>query len=185
MFEINHKNIDNNYDYLQVKKFCEDIGIVFPDDFSFFVNEFIPAQIEKLQIIPDITPDQQRQIKEYLFNYRNRAHKGEDVTSAESITLTTGNSFTITGNMDIKYISTKHWDIGSVVILEFANEISLVHDHGTLFNTPNQNTPEGYAAIFLKNQSNSTFTINSTITLWYNGTHWKETSRVIVQTPAI
>ncbi len=180
MFEINHKNIDSNYDYLQVKKFCEDIGIVFPDDFSFFVNEFIPAQIEKLQIIPDITPEQEKAIREYLFNYRNRAHKGEDIASAESITLSTGNSFTITGNTDIKYISTKHWDIGSTIILEFANKASLIHDQGTLIGEPNRTTPEGYAGLFLKNQFNSMFTPDSTVTLWYNGTHWKETSRTII-----
>jgi len=183
MIEINHKNIDNNYSYFKVKKFCEDLGITFPDDFSFFVKNFVPSQIEKLQIIPDITPEQEEELKKYLFNYRNRAHKGEDVQSAEAITLSTGNFCTVTGNTTIKYISTKYWDVGSVVILEFTEKIRLEPDSGFYDGTPDTNVPADHAALLLRYDEVIEFFPHSNITLVYNGTHWKETAKTMARLP--
>ncbi len=166
MTTITNLNSNSFVTDAQIKQWFADNSINITGK-SIFIQRNTNGVLLKVIVDVTVTDAQKNKFKSNLFNYRNKAHKGEDIPSAESITLSVGNSFTITGSTSVKYINTNNWDIGSIVILEFRNGITLHH---------NASPSSGYAGLFLKNSSNYTAPANSTITLWYNGTHWKESN---------
>lgn len=108
-----------------------------------------------------------------FFNKRFQGSMGADITSSQTITLTQGNLFGITGTTTIDFITTSGWKNGTTICLKFlAGNITLTHDAATV--------PDNTGAIFLDAASNGIFTAGSVLTLIYDGQYWREISRMIV-----
>jgi hypothetical protein len=99
--------------------------------------------------------------------------KGADVASGTTVTLgTDGNSFDITGTTTIDYITTTNWAVGARVVLQFDGSVTVRHNIGSV--------PANTAAIFLAGAANFAATANDTLSLWYDGTVWREIARTVI-----
>lgn len=92
------------------------------------------------------------------------------VASANNLTLTTGNVFSITGTTQITAITNTNWQAGSQIILIFAGIL-----------TVKNNTAGGAstAKMLLNGGVDFVTTANDVLKLVYNGTNWIEVSRSI------
>jgi len=92
------------------------------------------------------------------------------VASANNLTLTTGNVFSITGTTTVNAITTTNWQAGSIIILIFASTP-----------TVKNNTAGGAstAKMLLNGGVDFSATANDVLTLIYDGTNWLECSRSI------
>lgn len=107
------------------------------------------------------------------FANRARWAKGADVASGGTLTLgSDGNSFDITGTTAIDYITTTNWTAGSIVVLQFDASVSVNHNSGSV--------PADTAAIHLAGAANLSATAGDTLTLWYDGTVWREIARTVI-----
>ncbi len=124
------------------------------------------------QLITDatFTAPQIAAFRNEFFNKRSQGNMGEDVDSGETITLTEGNYFDITGTTTIDFITTILWKPGTLITLQFNSGITLNHD-----TTP---VPGNTGALFLDGNSNVTFVAGSTLTVCYDGEYWREISRM-------
>jgi hypothetical protein len=95
--------------------------------------------------------------------------KGADVVSANDIALGDGNYFKITGTTQINTIDATGWTAGSVIILEFGSTPTVKH-----------NTAGGGASLLLAAGADFVATADDTLTLAYDGTTWRETSRTVI-----
>ena len=120
-----------------------------------------------------LTEPQIASFKETFFNKRSQGSMGVDIASGATITLTQGNLFDVTGTTTINYITTTDWKKGSMVCLMFlAGSITLTHNTSSV--------PANTAATFLSAGINGSFTVGSVLTLIYDGTYWREITRMIV-----
>ena len=104
---------------------------------------------------------------------RLQAHKGDDVASADVITLgTTGNYFDVTGTTAINHIDNSGWQAGSLVILQFDGAVTVNHDIGSLVGSE--------ASILLSGGSAFSATANDTLMLVYDGTTFREVARTVI-----
>jgi hypothetical protein len=111
--------------------------------------------------------------KQTKIRNRLQMRKGASCASASTMTLgTDGNFFVVTGTTATKYITTTDWEAGAVVILEFEGAVVVHDDEGT--------TPAGAADITLKSGGDFTTAAGDLLVLLYNGTVWKEVSRVVI-----
>ncbi|HEU4901178.1 MAG TPA: hypothetical protein VFT06_00260 [Flavisolibacter sp.] len=106
-----------------------------------------------------------------LTNSRLLEAKGANVAAANDLTLgNDGNAFTITGNTQINAITTTNWQAGVTVTLVFTGTPTLKH---------NTAGGAGTAPLDLAGDVDWTAANGDLITLFYDGTSWKETTRKI------
>ena len=104
------------------------------------------------------------------FDDRVLQFKGADTASANDLTLPKGNLVGITGATQINAITTAGWTAGSTVTLDLAGAPLIKH---------NTAGGAGTAAILLNGSVDWTPAGNGgLLTLIYNGTNWKEISRL-------
>lgn len=95
--------------------------------------------------------------------------KAADVASAANITLSDGGNFwDITGTTQIDTIASSGWIAGSVVRLQFDGIVTVKHA-----------TAGAGAQFFLNGSGDFTSGAGDVLTLIYDGTYWKETSRMV------
>lgn len=92
------------------------------------------------------------------------------VASANDLTLTRANVFSITGTTTINAITTTNWDAGATVILTFEASVTVKHNTAGGAST---------AVMLLAGAADFSATANDVLTLLYNGTHWREVSRSV------
>ena len=131
-------------------------------DESGYVEEFTTAET--------LTAPQITDFEETFFHKRSHGSKGADVASAGTITLTEGNYFDITGTTAIDYITTTTWREGTSITLQFDSAVTINHNTAT--------PPANTEALFLNGSSNFSATAGSTLTVVYDGGHWREISRM-------
>lgn len=143
------------------------------------ITTSISLSIDQMGYVKDfttdetLTEDQITSFRETFLNKRFQGNMGADVTSSQTITLTQGNLFSITGTTTIDYITTSGWKTGSIVCLKFlAGTIQLTHDATSV--------PAITAAMFLSTSSNGLFSAGSVLTLIYDGEYWREISRMVI-----
>lgn len=97
--------------------------------------------------------------------------QGSSVASANSLTLgNDGNTFTITGNTQLRAITTTNWQAGSTVNLVFTGTPLVKH---------NTAGGAGTATILLAGGSDYSADAGDVLTLLYDGTNWHETTRKV------
>jgi len=99
---------------------------------------------------------------------RFQTDKGADVASPVGgiMTLgTDGNVFDVTGTNTINEILGTTWTLGAQIVLQFDDVLTVTHNSG------------GTNDILLGNAANFTTAAGNTLSLFYNGTDWVETSR--------
>lgn len=127
------------------------------------------GRVKEFDIDTTLTPQQISDFKSKFINMRIQGSY-ELVPSADTLTLTNANFLHITGNTPIKFITTTGWKLGSMITLHFGQS-----------NTIHSNTvtaPPNTKHIFLKANSDTTFTVNSTLTLLLDGGAWVEIARM-------
>ena len=92
------------------------------------------------------------------------------VASANNLTLTTGNVFSITGTTQITAITNTNWQAGSQIILIFAGVLTVKNNTAGGANT---------SPLLLAGGVDFATTANDVLKLVYNGTNWIEVSRSI------
>lgn len=92
------------------------------------------------------------------------------VASANNLTLTTGNVFSITGTTQITAITNTNWQAGSQIILIFAGILTVKN---------NTAGGAGTSPMLLAGGVDFATTANDVLKLVYNGTNWIEVSRSI------
>jgi len=92
------------------------------------------------------------------------------VASANNLTLTTGNVFSITGTTQITAITNTNWQAGSQIILIFAGVLTVKN---------NTAGGAGTSPLLLAGGVDFATTANDVLKLVYNGTNWIEVSRSI------
>ena len=103
-------------------------------------------------------------------NEQIKGGKGDDLTAANNMAVgTDGNYFVVTGNTEIRYLSTEGWTAGSIIYLQFSGTPLVMDEYGI--------PPAGYAAIQLSSNSNFQTSAQDTLTLAYDGTYWRELAR--------
>ena len=102
---------------------------------------------------------------------RLQGAKGADVSSMSGITLGNGNYFDITGNTTINTMTDTNWQAGSVVTLQFVTGLTVTHDSGG--SSPN-------ADFLLEGGVPFVTTAGDTLTIIFDGTDWRETSRSVI-----
>lgn len=100
------------------------------------------------------------------------ATKGADLASANTLTLAAGNSFDVTGTTQINQITTGGRYVGEVIVLQF--DAALTVSNNAIV------PPAGTAAILLAGAANLSATAGDTLTLWYDGTVWRELARAVI-----
>ena len=87
-----------------------------------------------VQVLSDNNPAGSRiGAEKNVFTGRNQLGKGADIASATSITLgNDGNYFALTGSTSVETISTEGWQVGSVIILEVPQAITIVQGNGNI-----------------------------------------------------
>lgn len=96
--------------------------------------------------------------------------KGADIVAANNLAIgTDGNYFVVTGNTEIRHLSTTGWTAGSVIYLQFSGT-PLIRDE---FAAPGV----GYAQLQLSGNSDFQASANDTLSLAYDGTTWRELAR--------
>lgn len=103
---------------------------------------------------------------------RIRGSKGANVASANDLPLgIDGNTFTITGNVQINGIATANWNTGLPgILLIFSGAPTVKH---------NTAAGAGFASMLLDGSADFTAAANSRLTLIYDGTNWLEISRTV------
>lgn len=96
------------------------------------------------------------------------AQPAASIASANSLTLTAGNNFIITGNTELRAIDTTNWQQGSLLSLEFT---------GTPVIKNLTAGGAGTAQIELAGLSDFTADANTMLLLRYDGTLWQEIAR--------
>jgi len=100
---------------------------------------------------------------------RLQGAKGTDEASASELTLAAdGNTFDITGTTTINTISPTDWQAGAVINLHFISTPTITHNSG------------GTNDILLGNQANMTAVAGDVLTLYFDGTDWREVGRSVV-----
>lgn len=102
---------------------------------------------------------------------RFQEDKGSDSASGGNLSLQKGNYFDITGTSTINGIAIANWQAGSSVTLKFDSSPTLKH---------NTAAASGYASLILENVSDFIAVAGDNITLRYDGTYWRETSRTVM-----
>lgn len=110
----------------------------------------------------------------YLDNIRFQMDEGSDVPSANNLTLSIGNSFTVTGNTTINAITDTNWQDGAVVYLLFTDAPTLKH---------NTAGGAGTSRIKLAGAVDFAATPDTVLALKYKDGFWREIGRT--QTSAI
>lgn len=96
--------------------------------------------------------------------------KGADVAAAATLTLgSSGNTFKITGNTNVDFITTTGWTAGSVLVLLFSGTPTVNHNTGS--------PPANTAAVKLASSVPMLMAADSVLVLFYDGTVWQEMSR--------
>lgn len=134
-----------------------------PDNLG-YVKEFTTAET--------LSEAQITLFEETFFNKRLQGNMGKNVISAETIILTEGNLTGITDTNTISYIETINWKKGSIVSLKF-------FDGGITLNHNASDVHINSAAMFLGSETAGLFTEGSTLTLIYDGAHWREIARMM------
>lgn len=107
------------------------------------------------------------------FANRSRWAKGADVATAGTLTLgSDGNAFDLTGATNVDYITTTDWTAGSIVILQFDGAPTVNHDTGSV--------PGTAAAVHLAGAAPFVASAGDTLTLYYDGTVWREIARTVI-----
>lgn len=97
--------------------------------------------------------------------------KGADVASAGTLAILNGDFFFITGTTNIDYINVGYRPPGATLTLKFGASLTLNHNTGTV--------PAGAAALFLDGSANVSATANDMIDFKYDGTLWRQRSRIL------
>lgn len=98
--------------------------------------------------------------------------KGQDIASADEITLGTGNYFDITGTTTINHINKTDWSMGTAVTLQFDASVTVTH---------NASSPTGTeASILLAGAVDFSATVDDTLQLIYDGVTFREVSRTVI-----
>lgn len=105
------------------------------------------------------------------FEGRVLISQGVDVASGSNITLTEGNQFNITGNTQIDRISSVGWKVGSFAILQFNSNPTV---------TNNTAVSGSFYGLKLAGSVNFTPTAGSTLTLYFDGSWWREIARTVL-----
>ena len=101
---------------------------------------------------------------------RFQEKKGANVASANDMVLgNDGNFFSITGTTTINTISANNWQSGSVIKLQFNDNITVKH-----------NTAGTGASLLLSGAGDMSATADDTLTLVYDGTTWRELARTVI-----
>jgi len=137
---------------------------------SLSLNIDLMGYVSSLDVDVTMTAQQITDFEEQFFNKRDQGNKGTDIASASTITLTNGNLFKITGTTTIDYITTTGWKLGSIICLDFPNDITLNHNTGS--------PPVNTEPLFLSDESLFDFKGGSTLTLVYDDTYWREIARM-------
>lgn len=154
----------------QIKQIFSDNGVNLSSSFL-RISRHANGQILQIETDAIITAQQEIDISISALKQRVEGAKGEDIASANSLTLgDDGNSFTITGTNDLNFMSIIDWTVGSTVILEFPSGLTITHGES--------NPAANFVPFYLNKEKNFMSMANATLTLWYNGTHWKEVSRM-------
>lgn len=95
--------------------------------------------------------------------------KGDDVVSANNITLGNGNYFDITGTTQINTISATDWTAGSIVVLQFDGAVTVKHA-----------TAGTGAQLQLSASLDFGATAGDMLGLIYDGTYWREIFRTAI-----
>ena len=127
-----------------------------------YVKEFTTAET--------LTAPQIADFEETFFHKRSHGNKGTDVTSGGTITLTEGNYFDVTGTTAINYVTTTTWKEGTRITLQFDSAVTINHNTAT--------PPANTGALFLNGSVNFSATAGSTLSVVYDGTYWREISRM-------
>lgn len=98
--------------------------------------------------------------------------KNTDVATASTITIPNGNAVTLTGNTNIDYITTTGWTAGSTLILQFTGTPTVNHNTGSV--------PANTGNVQLMMGLGFSATANDTLTLYYDGTSWREIARTVI-----
>jgi len=108
-----------------------------------------------------------------LLRNRLQGRKGDDIASADEITLgADGNYFDITGTTTINHITNSGWQAGSIVILQFDASVTVTHNAGS---------PVGSgASILLSGAADFSATADDTLCLVYDGTAFREVARTTI-----
>ncbi len=110
--------------------------------------------------------------KGLVASMRIQGFKGADVASADAITLGEGNYFDITGAVTINHLLTTNWQAGSEITLQFDSTPTITNAAG--------GATGDEADFALAGGTNwTTVTAGDTLTLVYDGTVWRETSRSV------
>ncbi len=152
----------------EVQTFMTSNSIPITGSISLTIDQY--GYVSELITDAEFTVPQITAFEEQFFNKRAYGNQGFEVSSASIITLTNGNLFDISGTTTINHIITTLWKKGSLVNFHFLEEITLNHDTSSV--------PANTAALFLDANSNVTFGAGSTLTLIYDGTYWREISRM-------
>lgn len=152
----------------EVQTFMTNNSISITGSISLAIDHF--GYVSELVTDATFTTPQIAAFEEQFFNKRSQGNKGEDVASGGTITLTLGDYFDITGTTTINFITSTLWKPGTLITLQFNSGITLNHDTGS--------PPANTAALFLNANSNVTFVAGSTLTVCYDGTYWREISRM-------
>ncbi len=96
--------------------------------------------------------------------------KGQDVASASTLAIgTDGNTFDVTGAVQIDYISTKALRPGHTILLKFEGAPNLNHNASSV--------PANTASMLLSGDVDFPTSAGNIIELWYDGTNWREITR--------